>query len=216
MNTPYRKSQTGFTLIELIIAMTLAALVVALGTGILRMGVDFYYRSHEYIHRQQEVRGFLKLMRDELQGATKGTLALSGDATQLSFTTDNTPIGLGRGGLNKTMLECRPSEEGQIVLMHRIQVKNTTDETPPPKTTAKTKTTQGDVTEYEEEPLVHKLTLCAFSFLLREVKEGSSKEVSSKASWIDDWREKKDAPLAVRIQLTLPAGRLPPVVIPLE
>lgn len=214
------KPQTGFTLVELMIAMTLAALVVALGSSILRMGVDFYHRSHEYIHQQQEIRGFLKLMRDELQGASKETLALSGDATQLSFTTDNVPIGLARGGLNKAMLECRPSEQGQIVLMHRIQVKSTTGEaTPPPKTTAKTATQESGVTEYEEEPLVHKLTLCAFSFLQREEKEGSTsqaKEISTKAAWINEWREKKSAPLAVRIQLTPPAGSLPPVVIPLE
>ncbi|MFA7240086.1 MAG: prepilin-type N-terminal cleavage/methylation domain-containing protein [Sulfuricellaceae bacterium] len=198
------KSQAGFTLLELIIAMTLAALVVALGASILRMGVDFYHRSHEYIHQQQEMHGFLKLMRDELQGATKGSLALSGDATQLSFTTDNMPIGIGRGGQNKAMLECRPNAQGQIELIHRIQVKKAPDDAgaAPPKPTTP---------EYEEEALVHKLTQCAFSFLLR-----GEKESASKAAWIDDWLERKDAPLAVRIQLTQAAGSLPPVVIPLE
>lgn len=216
---PNRKAQTGFTLLELIVAMTLAALVVALGASILRMGVDFYHRSHEYIHQQQEVRGFLKLMRDELQGATKGTLALSGDATQLSFTTDNMPTGMGRGGQNKAMLECRPNEQGQIELIHYIQVKNAPDDADKPQKIAakpiqaKAKAqAESDTTEYEEEPLVHKLNLCAFSFLLRnEEKDGAAKAV-----WVDDWREKKDAPLAVRIQLSLAAGSLPPVVIPLE
>jgi prepilin-type N-terminal cleavage/methylation domain-containing protein len=204
-----RKAQAGFTLLELIIAMTLAALVVALGASILRMGVDFYHRSHEYIHQQQEMRGFLKLIRDELQGATKGSLALSGDATQLSFTTDNMPIGIGRGGQNKAMLECRPNAQGQIELIHRIQVKKTPDEAG--AAPAKPTTPEGDTPEYEEEALVHKLTQCAFSFLLR-----GEKESASKAAWIDDWRERKDAPLAVRIQLTQTVGSLPPVVIPLE
>lgn len=210
MIPPHSKSQTGFTLLELIIAMTLAALVVALGAGILRMGVDFYRRSHEYIHQQQEIRGILKLMRDELQGGTKGTLALNGSAGQLKFTTDNMPVGIGRSGQNKVELECRSNEQGQIELIHRIQVKKTQDES----SKGTTKST-GETPEYEEEPLVHKLSQCAFSFLMREDKD-TSKDSTPKAAWVDDWPEGKGTPLAVRVHLT-PAvtGNLPPIVIPL-
>lgn len=230
MTPPRRASQTGFTLLELIIAMTLAALIVALGAGILRMGMDFYHRSHEYIRQQQEVRGFLKLLRDELQGASKGALALTGDQTRLNFTTDNMPAGIGRGGQNTVSLECRESEPGRIELIHRLLVKKIPaeeKELPPeavakPGEVAKPRTVKPETAkpenlkpetlkpEYEEEPLVHRLSQCAFSYLARDEKSGKPK-----AAWVNEWREGKGSPLAIRVQLAPPTGNLPPVVIPL-
>ena len=229
MTPPRRNSQTGFTLLELIIAMTLAALIVALGASILRMGMDFYHRSHEYIRQQQEVRGFLKLLRDELQGATKGTLTLNGDQTRLNFTTDNMPTGIGRGGLNTVSLECRENEQGQIELIHRMLVKKipAEEEKVPVEITRPGEVAKPGVAkpqmpkldtlkldssqpEFEEELLVHQLSQCAFSFLLRDDKDGKPK-----AAWVNEWLEGKPLPPAIRVQLTPPTGSLPPVVIPL-
>jgi prepilin-type N-terminal cleavage/methylation domain-containing protein len=203
MSTP-RTSQNGFTLIELIIAMTLAALIVALGASILRMGMDFYHRSHDYIRQQQEVRGFLKLLHDELQGASKGALVLNGEQTRLNFTTDNMPAGIGRSGQNNVSLECRENELGQIELIHRILLKKAVEE-------KEKMPEKGAAPEYEEEPLVHRLSQCAFSFLERDDKASKPR-----AFWTDEWREGKGLPLAVRVQLTPPTGNIPPVVIPLN
>lgn len=228
MMPPRHVAQRGFTLLELIVAMTLAALIVALGANILRMGMDFYHRSHAYIHQQQEVRGFLKLLRDELQGATKGTLALSGEQLWLNFVTDNMPAGIGRGGQNNIILECRANDQGKIELIHRILVKKTIEEEktldqmakpgetkaePAKVATAKTETQKpgGVLLEYEEEALVRQLSLCAFSFLVRDEKGGKSK-----AAWVNEWQGATGLPLAVRVQLAPPGGNLPPVVIPLN
>lgn len=229
MTPPRYAAQKGFTLLELIIAMTLAALIVALGANILRLGMDFYRRSHAHIHQQQEVRGFLKLLRDELQGATKGTLALSGEQIRLNFVTDNMPAGMGRGGQNNVFLECRGNDQGKIELVHRILVKKAIEEkekkleeiAKPGATKAdlvkleavKTETRKpgGVVPEYEEEVLVHQLSQCAFSFLMRDEKGGKSK-----AAWVNEWLNATSQPLAVRVQLAPPGGNLPPVVIPLN
>lgn len=234
MTPPRRNTQTGFTLLELIIAMTLAALIVALGASILRMGMDFYHRSHEYIRQQQEVRGFLRLLRDELQGASKGALAMKGDQARLDFTTDNLPTGIGRGGQNTVFLECRENPPGQVELIHGIMVKKIlpeTEKTPddaakpgePPKpgiakpVTVKPEILERDTSkpEYEEEPLVHQLSQCSFSFLVLDEKDGKPKDGKPKAAWVNEWPEGKGLPLAVRIQLAPPTGNLPPVVIPL-
>ncbi len=229
MTPPRRAAQRGFTLLELIIAMTLAALIVALGAGILRMGMDFYQRSHAYIRQQQEVRGFLKLLREELQGATPGVLALAGEPLRLNFTTDSLPAGIGRGGQNAISLECRGNEQGQVDLIHRILLKKEIEENQKKPDeiakpgAAKPETVKVEVAkleavrpgtalpEYEEEALVRQLSQCAFSFLARDEKGGKSKAV-----WVNEWPSAAGLPLAVRVQLAPPSGNLPPVVIPLN
>lgn len=216
---PRYAAQRGFTLLELIIAMTLAALIVALGANILRMGMDFYRRSHAYIHQQQEVRGFLKLLRDELQGASPGGLALAGEPTRLNFITDNLPAGMGRGGRNSISLECRGNEQGKIDLVHRIQLRKTIEEkvgksgeSNKPSMAKPEPLAQGIMQpEFEEEKLVQQLSQCGFSFLLRSI----DKKGRATAAWVDIWEEGRGLPLAVRVQLAPPAGNLPPVVIPL-
>lgn len=224
-------AQKGFTLIELIIAITLAAMVVALGAGILRMGMDFYHRAHEHIQQQQEIRGFLKLLRQELQGATKGA-PMSGQAMGLDYYTDNVPVGLGRPGLQKVSLVCRESEQGQTELVHRIlQIKPATAK-PAEKQTEKPTKPTGKPTEkppekppeklageaapsarpvYEEEILIRQLSQCAFSFLARDEK---SRKPS--AYWAEEWREGRGPPLAIRVRLATSRSDLPPVVIPLN
>lgn len=229
MIPPRHVAQRGFTLLELIVAMTLAALIVALGANILRMGMDFYHRSHAYIHQQQEVRGFLRLLRDELQGATKGTLALSGEQFRLNFVTDNMPAGTSRGGQNNIILECRANDQGKTELIHRILLKKTIEEkekkldeiakpgatmvdlTKVETGTTATQKSGGGGMEYKEEGLVHQLSWCAFSYLMRDEKGGKSK-----AAWVYEWLNATGLPLAVRVQLTPPGGNLPPVVIPLN
>lgn len=229
MTPPRYAMQKGFTLLELIIAMTLAALIVALGAAILRMGMDFYQRSHAYIHQQQEVRGFLKLLRDELQGASPGTLMLAGEPFRLNFATDNMPSGAGRGGQNNVVLECRDNGQGKADLVHRILLKKEmeekrkkTDEIAKPGAAKPEAAKEGIVKqeaarpetmlpEYEEEILVRQLSQCAFSFLARSDQDGKVKAV-----WIDKWPAAGGLPLAVRVRLTPPGGNLPPVVMPLN
>lgn len=221
--TPYA-AQKGFTLIELIIAITLAAIVVALGAGILRMGMDFYHRAHEHIQQQQEIRGFLKLLRQELQGATKGA-PMSGQAMGLDYYTDNVPVGLGRPGMQKISLLCRENELGQTDLVHRILLvrpvaqkpaeKQTQKPTgkeagkPPEKPTGETVPSAPPV--YEEETLIRQLSQCTFSFLARD-----EKSPKPSAYWTEEWREGRGSPLAIRVRLATSRSDLPPVVIPLN
>lgn len=229
MMPPRHVAQRGFTLLELIVAMTLAALIVALGANILRMGMDFYHRSHAYIHQQQEVRGFLKLLRDELRGGGQGAQVLAGEPTRMEFVTDNIPVGIGRSGQNNISLECRGNEQGKFDLIHRIRLRKAIeekgkklDEIAKPGTAkaepAKVEVERvdaiqmgGALPEYEDEILVQQLSWCSFSFLLRNIKEGKATAV-----WVGEWHGEIGLPLAIRVQLASLAGNLPPVVIPLS
>lgn len=224
---PYA-AQKGFTLIELIIAITLAAMVVALGASILRMGMDFYRRAHEHIQQQQEIRGFLKLLRQELQGTTKGA-PMSGQETWLDYYTSNVPVGLGRPGMQKVSLVCRENEQGQTDLVHRIlQIKPATGKPAEKQTEKPTEKAAGKPPEklpekpageaalpaqpiYEEETLIRQLSQCTFSFLARD-----EKSPKPSAYWTEEWREGRGSPLAIRVRLATSRNDLPPVVIPLN
>jgi prepilin-type N-terminal cleavage/methylation domain-containing protein len=218
------RAQSGFTLIELLIAMTLAALIVALGADILRTGMDFYQRAHLHIRQQQEMRGFFRLLRLELQGGLQKTAPLSGQQDWLAYSTANLPQGIGWPGKTPVRLSCRVTEDGHIELVHGIQLTQAaianklsiepsragSQENPAATATSEA----NEVAPYQEETLVHGLTACAFSFLIRIPAPDSPQPT---AVWVEEWLEGKGlpSPLAVRVQLTLPGGALPPVVIPL-
>lgn len=223
-----RNTQGGFTLIELLIAMTLAALIVALGADILRTGMDFYQRAHQHIRQQQETRGFFRLLRQELQGGTHKVTPLGGQPGWFAFSTQTLPQSLNWPGRNQVLLTCRTGQDGNVELVHGIQLTRTAianklvherilagapeerdDASPPPVPTE-----EDAAAPYHEEVLVNGLTGCAFSFLVRVPGPNSPQPV---AAWADEWPQGKDLPppLAVRIQLTLPGGMLPAVVIAL-
>ncbi len=224
---PGRRAEKGFTLIEVIVAMTLAALITTMGAGILRTGLDFYKRAHDYIRQQQEIRGALRLLRQEIQGASKGRVSLIGDSGQIEFTTDNLPVALGKPGIRKVSMVCQPEDQGGIVLTHRVmpnkpaQAKTGEAAAAPDKAPVEAKKTpvepdnvQAEAYEapVEAEALVHQLEQCEFSFL-----EKIEKDHKATARWTDVWGEgKTPLPLAIRLRLSTDKFDLPPVVIPLK
>lgn len=201
-----QRGQQGFTLIEVIIAMTLAALVSTLGAGILRMGVDYYQRAQEHTRQQQEIRGFLRLIRQELQGASKGAVVVTGREDQLFYSTDSVPVGANRRGLKRINLQCRENAPGKIELVHRIEIK-------PPAASNAGSSGVAEQGIYEEEVLVHELTQCHFAFLLSEKPKDKAPTVGH---WSEEFREGVDKPLALRIRLRTVKSELPAVVISLQ
>lgn len=223
-----RRAQGGFTLVELLIAMTLAALIVALGADILRTGMDFYQRAHQHIRQQQEMRGFFRLLRQELQGGARKVTPLGGQPGWFAFSTQTLPQSLNWPGRNQVLLTCRTGEGGNVELVHGIQLTRTAIanklaherilagvlEEPSDVVSPPVPTEEDAAAPYHEEVLVNGLTGCVFSFLVRVPNPDSPQPV---AAWVDEWPQGKGGPppLAVRVQLTLPGGGLPPVVIPL-
>lgn len=222
-------SQHGFTLLEVIVAITLASMATLLGASVLRMGGDFYERAHIYLREQQELRGTLRLLRQEMQAIPKGTVGLRGNASQVDLLSEKPPLSSGRTKPTLLSIGCMETTPGHYTLAHLMRVEagqsaqvvaaqlkaelaklgspgaTVAPPLPPPPP-------DGGPLEptYEQEILVSSLTQCGFSYLARDEKEPV-------AAWLDEWgMDKKVLPLAVRLRLATDKGALPPVVIPLK
>lgn len=220
--------QRGFTLLEVIIAITLASMATLLGAAVLRMGGDFYERAHVYLREQQELRGTLRLLRQEMQAIPKGTVGLRGNASQVDMLSEKPPLSSGRTKATLVSIGCMEVAPGRYALVHLMrleagqsgqaaeaQLKAELAQlgSPGGAVVAQQAPVQtGNLLEpvYEQEILVSSLTQCGFSYLARDEKEPV-------AAWLDEWgMDKKMLPLAVRLRVATGKGALPPVVIPLK
>jgi prepilin-type N-terminal cleavage/methylation domain-containing protein len=182
----------GFTLIELIIAITLAALISVMVATVLRQGIQHYERGQLFFKEQQGILAVSRLLRLELtRGAVSG---VSGDDSSLRFETTQLPQSLadGQSGKQKIELRCSPLEaplQGWS-LQHQLlpaaplpgsdastpaaaaaAVAATTDtRSPPPAGASPSADSPADATAAVgptelPEPLIDTLTECRFSFL---------------------------------------------------
>lgn len=230
-----RPTQHGFTLLEVIIAITLASLATLLGASILRMGGDFYQRAHAYIGEQQELRGALRLIRQEIQAVPKGTVGLRGNAAQIDLLSEKPPLASGRVKPTLISLGCMETAPGRYALVHLMRIEpgqhqqkqlaeaqlkaelaqlmptpGATAVQPPPL--PQPLLAEGGPQEpvYEQEVLMRALTQCSFAYLARDEKQRV-------AVWLEEWgMEKKVMPLAVSLRVATTKGLLPAVVIPLK
>lgn len=221
------KAQGGFTLLEVIIAITLASLATLLGAMVLRMGGDFYERAHIYLREQQELRGSLRLLRQEIQAVPKGTVGLRGNVTQVDLISEKPPLSSGRSKPTLLSIGCMESAPGRFSLVHlmRLEAGQSSQATEsqlkallsqlgsqPGAPVPQPQLSSGGMLEpvYEQEILISSLTQCSFSYLAKD-------ETERLAVWLEEWgMDKKTLPLAVRLRLATVKGTLPPVVIPLK
>lgn len=224
-----RHGQAGFTLLEVIIAITLASLATLLGATVLRMGADFYERAHQYMREQQELRGTLRLLRQELQAVPKGVVGVRGNAQQIDLLSEKPPASAGRNKATLVSIGCVDNGTGKFALVHLVRqepglpkgyaealmknelamltgVPGSVQPLAPPTMPL------GGTNEpiYEQEILIPALTSCSFSYLARDEK-------MKIAAWLDEWTmERTTVPLAVRLRIGTAKGLLPAVVIPVK
>jgi prepilin-type N-terminal cleavage/methylation domain-containing protein len=194
-------SQAGFTLIELVIAITLASLAALLGAGVLRTGVDFYDRARVHMRQQDQIRGTARVVRTELEGVQPQQGGFTGRTDAIDFATTRLPRGVANKGLQRVTLLCEEHDNGEWTLSHQA----VPDKPSPPSP-------ERDVDNVPQPPeiLAEGLGHCGFEFLGRQTREGKSETF-----WADSWKPEGSAPLAVRLMLTTRGGRVPPIVFPL-
>ncbi|MBS4095569.1 MAG: prepilin-type N-terminal cleavage/methylation domain-containing protein, partial [Sulfuricella sp.] len=120
--SPRNRSQSGFTLLEVIVAITLAAMAALLGAMVLRMGGDFYERAHTYLREQQELRGTLRVLRQEMQSVPKGAAGLRGNAMQVDLLSEKPPLSSGRQKQTLISIGCMEVATGRFALVHLMRL----------------------------------------------------------------------------------------------
>ncbi len=97
-----RQSERGFTLIELMLALTLVAALVALTFGSLRVGLAAWRQGEERAGVQQHGRGLVQVLarslgaahpyQGEARGGGRPPILFEGEAERLAFVTGTPPF----------------------------------------------------------------------------------------------------------------------------
>ena len=198
---PARRRQHGLTLLELVVALALSALVSLLGAAALGAGSDFYARSTQRLHQHEQLRAALRTLRFEWQARAR--LGRS-DATSLEFATLHTLSDPVVPGVAWARYACEGSPETGFTLTH--QIKLGVPEQQGDRLQAAPSAASADLPE--PETLLYDLRECAFS-VLRQVTEKTGETLPL---WKDEWDSQEPAPRLIRIKLAGPRGDLPPVV----
>ena len=96
------KNQEGFTLLELLISITLIAVLVVVLSMALRTGINAYTRSKDYNRFYLPRTALYSLLWRQLEAITPNSNPYSlfvGEKDALTFTTTCVPQGTGQGGI---------------------------------------------------------------------------------------------------------------------
>lgn len=193
------KSEAGFTLLELIVALAISSLVAMMGAAAMSTTLDFYQRNAHRSAAREDVRAIERTLRHEW--ATRGTTVRS-DGSMLQFNTLH-PVArraLPDLTLAQVQYACETTPNEGLVLIHRISV-------PPAKGPNSVQRNQSPMHE-ETRILATRLEACAFSFLGSALGPGGQPQ----PRWIASWDEKTPAPELMRLVLSGVRADMPPVV----
>ena len=191
--------QTGFTLLELIVALAISSLVAVMGAAAMSTALDFYHRNSQRSSAREDARAVERALRHEW--ATRG-MQVRSDGSMLEFETlhpiaRQIPPDLT---LAHVRYACETTKEEGLVLTHRVSALPVRQMGGPqnPKNPA-----------FEERRvLISRLQTCAFSFL--EAAAGSQGKTQPR--WVTTWDKEKPAPILMRLALSGATTNMPPVV----
>ncbi len=195
MKKAANERQRGFTLLEILIAMTLLGLLMAMLFGGLRLGTRAWEASDVRsadLARLEAVHGFI---RRALAGAypllgtgdddAKRNIAFTGGAEAVAFTA-LMPAHFGVGGFYTITLAVEDGADGARLIFRRQLYQTGDEETPPPPPA-------GD--EEKEKVLLEGIAKAEFSYFGAADKDETP-------AWRDEWRDRKTLPDLVRLSVT--------------
>ena len=203
-------SRAGFTLLEMLVAVTLLALITALLTGSLRFGARVW-ETGEQAGEDSRVAAVQRLIFQWLQeaeqmrmpGADRDPLrgTFEGHPAALRFLGVQHGIGLP-GGFYLGDLYLREGEDGRsaLVLRHR-----------PVRPVAEGLMEIIPETGGEERVFLENVAHIDFAYFGRE-------NVTLAPAWLEDWSGRLDLPLMVRVRLRFAEGdrrQWPDLIVPL-
>ncbi len=200
MNVPLQRrssAHSGFTLLELLISITLLGLILVLLFGGLRLGVrswDAVQRQVDNLNSVRSIEGFLRTQMEKAYPYTwkaipTAQLAFLGERNKVQFVSEM-PQRIGSGGLFAVSLEIEQTNAGRRLLWRYIPV------------SAEMK--DFSTLEQAKEMVLAGAELSAIdeiglSYLGRE-------NPASEPAWSDRWDSKVTLPLLIRIHVRLADG----------
>lgn len=196
MKKAANKRQRGFTLLEILIAMTLLGLLMAMLFGGLRLGTRAWEASDVRsadLARLEAVQGFI---RRALTGAypllttgdddAKRKMTFTGGAEAVAFTA-LMPAHFGVGGFYTITLAVEDGVDDKRLIFRR-QLYRSGDEGAPPPPAAGTD-------EEKEKVLLEGISKAEFSYF-------GIADNDERPSWQDEWRDQKSLPDLVRLSVS--------------
>ncbi|OFZ85631.1 MAG: hypothetical protein A2V78_04010 [Betaproteobacteria bacterium RBG_16_64_18] len=107
----------GFTLIEVLVAITLASLVAVIGAAVLRAALDFHSRANRHLKASEDLRAADRLLAHEWSQRREPDLVAT--ANRLEFQTDRL-YGVGAEGAARVRYLCAGNDAGQMVFERRL------------------------------------------------------------------------------------------------
>lgn len=193
INPAMRTSQHGFTLLEMIVALALSALVAMIGAMALNGSIDSYTRSNARRHSLEPLSITQRALRLEWENRGRSRVLLADNAIEFDA---NTPVlTTPRMGVVRVRYRCEKEDSGTLRL--RSEIITTT-------TTTKIESKTEPITE----TWMTGLKECEITAFQRTISEKG--KVS--AQWVKAWSDKVAPPELIRLHVQGEWGASPPMV----
>lgn len=197
-----RVRQGGFTLLELIVALAVSALLAVAGAAALSTVIDVYHRSSQRVEARENTRAIERVLRHEWSG--RGRVVKS-DGHMLDFITApalTDPL-TENFSLAQVRYSCEFAAPDDLVLKRSAR-------TIIPGAIG----TNGELDavelakEVQVQMLASHLKSCSFSFLVQQRTEDGKRI----PKWVSKWTQDAAAPTLMRLAISGVRSDLPPVV----
>jgi general secretion pathway protein J len=192
---------TGFTLVEVMITLTILGFILVMISGTFRLGISSWERGESTSDEYQEMRIISQLISQQIKSAVPykiktqqaegNYLAFEGKAQRLKFVSTLPIKGRHSGGWVYSIYEFQEGgrEGGKLVLYEqRVLNKNFFEEDPQ---------------EESAVPLLERVSSVRFEYYKQE-----DSEENQTGGWVDEWsaKEEKELPRMVRMTILQKKG----------
>ena len=193
----FKSSENGFTLLELLISITIVAVIIAIIFGAMRAGIRVWEKGEQNIESRQRQRIILNMLKRQLASVclsnityTREPFYLKGSEKRIEFVSSVSLLSATEGGYVHVVYSISPSEidteteicslsETNFIDMNSGQVVGGSD--------------KKDFTEL----------ISGFKEISFEYLNENENEEKEKFEWTDEWniKDKKKFPKAIKINL---------------